>query len=88
MLPVRNREQERLREPNELQHNFNIVQQGFKVMQQQIGDAATQIKLGREEFHVLHKELERTDDVTRTQLGEIQLNHHQINKLVHAQHNL
>ena len=37
---------------------------------------------------MLHEELERTNDVARTQLGEIQLNHHQINKLVHARHNL
>ena len=37
---------------------------------------------------MLREEIEKTDDVARTQLGEIQLNRHQINKLVHVQHNL
>ena len=88
MLPVRDTENTRVGELNELCHKFDIINQGYKVMQQLIGDAATQIELGREEFHVLHEELEGTNNVARTQLGEIQLNHHQINKLVHVQHNL
>ena len=37
---------------------------------------------------MLHEEIEKTDNVARTQLGEIQLNCYQINKLVHAQCNL
>ena len=73
---------------NELRHNFDIINQGYEAMQWSIGTIADQLDVGRDEVKVLREEIEKTNDVARTQLGEIQLNHHQINKLVHAQHNL
>ena len=57
-------------------------------MQRLVGTIADQLDVGREEVKMLHEEIEKTDDVARTQLGEIQLNRHQINKLVHTQRNL
>ena len=87
-MPVRDREQQRSGELNELRHNFDIINQGYEAMQRSIGTVADQLDVGRDEVKVLREEIEKTDDVARTQLGEIQLNCHQINKLVHAQHNL
>ena len=85
---MRDREQQRSGELNELQHNFDIINQGYKVTQQSIGTIADRFDVGREEVKTLREEIEKTNNVARTQLGEIQLNCHQINKLVHAQHNL
>ena len=67
LLPVIDREQQRSGELNKLRHNIDIINQGYEVMQRSVGTIADQLDMGREEVKSLREEIEKTDNIARTQ---------------------